>query len=120
LPKQIIATKNVIEGYIAKYKIMPTTLILGASVKPERYSYRAAQRLLEAGHNIIMIGARNGMLFEQPIHDTWLVTEEVDTVTMYLSSGHQLAYQQKILALKPRRVIFNPGSENAEFEIMLH
>lgn len=95
------------------------TLIIGASKNPERYSYKAAERLLTRKHDIYMIGNRPGILFDREIVKQQIPYTDVDTVTMYVSAKNQTGYYQYILSLKPRRVIFNPGTENPEFEKQL-
>ncbi len=95
------------------------TLIIGASIKPERYSYKAAAKLLAHNHGIYMIGNRPGELFNHEITKTQPEYSDVDTVTMYVSSKNQPGYYDYIKALKPRRVIFNPGTENPEFALQL-
>jgi len=95
------------------------TLIIGASVNPERYSYKAAEKLLANGHEIYMIGNREGALFDFPIEKEKLPYPDVDTVTLYVSAKKQEPYYDYIIGLKPRRVIFNPGTENPEFTQLL-
>ncbi len=95
------------------------TLVIGASVNPDRYSYKAAERLLAHGHDIYLVGAREGTLFGQPIEATPQPYTDVDTVTLYLGPANQPAYYDYILSLQPRRVIFNPGTENPSFEARL-
>ncbi len=91
------------------------TLIIGASVKPDRYAYKAAQKLLAHNHGIYMIGNRPGVLFDHEITKEQAAYLDVDTVTMYVSAKNQPGYYDYIRSLKPRRVIFNPGTENPEF-----
>lgn len=91
------------------------TLIIGASVNPERYSYKAAEKLLANHHDIYMIGNRTGILFDREITKEQINYPDVDTVTMYVSAKNQIGYYDYIKSLKPRRVIFNPGTENHEF-----
>lgn len=95
------------------------TLIIGASVNPERYAYKAAEKLLAHKHDIYMIGNKPGVLFDREITKQQAEYADVDTVTMYVSAKNQAGYYDYIKALKPRRVIFNPGTENAEFEKQL-
>jgi len=95
------------------------TLVIGASVNPDRYSYKAAERLLAHGHDIYLVGAREEALFGQPIEATPQPYTDVDTVTLYLGPANQPAYYDYILSLQPRRVIFNPGTENPSFEARL-
>jgi len=98
---------------------MKKTLIIGASIKPERYAYKAAQKLLEHGHEIVMLGRRENELFGHPIHVKKNKFEGIDTVTLYLSAKFQIEYYEYILELHPKRVIFNPGTENPEFQKIL-
>lgn len=91
------------------------TLIIGASVNTERYSYKAAEKLLANKHEIYMIGNRPGILFNRKIIKEQLPFTDVDTVTMYVSAKNQTGYYDYIIRLQPRRVLFNPGTENPEF-----
>lgn len=95
------------------------TLIIGASVKPDRYSYKAAEKLLANNYEFYMLGNKEGFLFERPIVKEQKTYEDVDTVTMYVGARNQVGYYDYIVSLKPRRVIFNPGTENPDFELML-
>ena len=94
------------------------TLIIGASTNSERYSYKAAEKLLAHNHPICMIGNRAGTLFGEEIFNQQIPFSDVGTVTMYVSAKNQLDYYDYIKQLKPRRVIFNPGTENPEFARM--
>lgn len=92
------------------------TLVIGASEKPERYSYKAVKLLKKHNHEVIALAKRKGK-----IDDTRIVTEldpqsEIHTVTIYLSAKNQEEYYQKIIELKPNRIIFNPGTENEELK----
>jgi hypothetical protein len=42
--------------------------------------------------------------------------KKIDTVTMYVNAALSTKYLQDLIDLKPRRVIFNPGSENPSLE----
>jgi|SRR5690554_2953989 len=95
------------------------TLIIGASVKPERYAYKAAEKLLAHKHDIYLIGNRPGQLFGKDIQKNLEPFEDVDTVTLYVSAKNQTGYYDYIVSLHPRRVIFNPGTENPELESIL-
>lgn len=90
------------------------TLIIGASLNPERYSYKAAEKLLANNHEIYMIGNREDTLFEREVSKQQVAFADVDTVTMYVSPQNQTNYFDYIPKLNPRRVIFNPGTENPE------
>lgn len=92
------------------------TLVLGASENPERYSNKAILRLRAKGHKIVGIGRKAGKIDCVGIVDNMIADEEIDTVTMYLNPVNQKPYYGYVLSLKPRRIIFNPGSENEELE----
>ena len=98
---------------------MKKTLIIGASNNQERYSYLAAERLLAHGHEIELIGKRPDLVFGKTIGTDKIAFADIDTVTIYLSEKSQSEYYDYILSLKPKRVIFNPGTENQEFEELL-
>ena len=91
------------------------TLVIGASTNKERYSYKAIHSLVDKSHQVVAIGAKKGMAFDIPIETEKLDFHAVDTVTLYLNSKAQQDYYDYILSLKPRRVIFNPGTENPDF-----
>jgi predicted CoA-binding protein len=89
-----------------------TTLVLGASEKPHRYANKAMRSLLAGGHAVLAVGMREGQVDATPIHTDIPTGARIDTVTLYLSAANQAAWAQRLLALHPRRVIFNPGAEN--------
>ncbi len=97
------------------------TVIIGASTNPSRYAYMAAELLTEYGHDIVPVGIRRGEVFGKQIEDLRQqpVVADVDTVTLYIGPHHQPEWYSYILALKPKRVIFNPGTENPELEKQL-
>ena len=98
---------------------MDKTLIIGASSNPERYSYKAAKRLLDHGFEIELIGRTPDVIFDRTINTEKKDFEDIDTVTLYISDKFQPEYYEYIITLNPRRVIFNPGTENPEFEELL-
>jgi len=98
---------------------MEKTLIIGASSNPERYAYLAAERLLAHGYEIELIGKRPDVIFDRMIDIEKKDFEDIDTVTLYISDKFQPEYYEYIISLNPRRVIFNPGTENPEFEELL-
>lgn len=89
-----------------------TTLVLGASPKPDRYSNLAVRRLREKGHEVIAVGRRAGMIADVRILDDIPSDARVDTVTIYLNEGNQRVWEERLLKLAPKRIIFNPGAEN--------
>jgi predicted CoA-binding protein len=92
------------------------TLVLGASVHPSRYSFLAIRSLLKHGHEVVAVGRETGKVGEVQIVNDFPKNDKIDTITMYLNARNQKEYQDKIIALKPRRIIFNPGAENEELE----
>ncbi len=92
------------------------TLVIGASHKPERYSYKAMNMLKAHGHTVEALGRRARHFEDWTIDEGKPHYESVDTVTLYLNPKNQQEYYQYIKDLQPRRVIFNPGTENAPFE----
>ena len=91
-----------------------TTLVLGASANPSRYSNIAINRLRSKNHPVVAIGKRNGTVGDTPVETTTRDIENLDTVTLYLNPNNQKPYYQYIIDLKPKRIIFNPGTENDE------
>lgn len=93
-------------------------LLLGASLNPERTAYLAALRLQAAGHSLYLLGARPGTLMGLPLHTEWPQPSDFTphTVTLYLGPAAQPLYRQAILASQAQRVVFNPGTENPDFE----
>jgi predicted CoA-binding protein len=90
------------------------TVVLGASEKPSRYSNMAVNRLSAHKHPVIAVGRREGRIGNVPIVTGQPKEEEVDTVTLYLNPTNQKPFYDYILSLKPKRIIFNPGTENPE------
>lgn len=88
---------------------------MGASLNPGRYSNLAIRRLVDHHIETTAFGIRGGTVSNVQIKDNFVDFQNIDTVTLYLNPSHQPEYYQKILDLKPRRVIFNPGTENPEF-----
>ncbi len=88
------------------------TLVLGASENPSRYSNAAIKKLRAYGHNVVAIGRRPGTVNDVDIVKGMPHFEGIDTVTMYMSDQNQKDFEDYILSLKPKRIIFNPGAEN--------
>ena len=93
---------------------MGITLVLGASTRRERFSYLAMKSLHEHNYQFVAIGAKEGEAFDVKIMVGKPELNDVETVTLYLNPERQREYYQYILALKPKRIIFNPGTENGE------
>ena len=94
-------------------------LVIGASTKPDRYSYKAIKMLQRGNYQVVAIGIKNEMLGEIEIQIGKPNLDNIHTVTMYLGPQNQQDIQEYILSLKPKRVVFNPGTENPDFEKML-
>ncbi|MGC6430173.1 MAG: CoA-binding protein [Jejuia sp.] len=95
------------------------TLVLGASLKPNRYSNYAIQRLVANHIETVAFGLKKGDVEGVAIATDLLNYEDIHTVTLYLNSKRQKTYYNYIVSLKPSRVIFNPGTENPElYEIL--
>ena len=91
------------------------TLVFGASLKPNRYSNYAIQRLVANNHEVAAFGLKKGEVDGVNIDIELKAYKNIDTVTLYIKEKRQAAYYDYIIGLKPNRVIFNPGTENPEF-----
>jgi uncharacterized protein len=94
------------------------TLVIGASENPSRYSNLAVKKLATHGHPVLALGKKRGTIGNIIIETEKLAFDDVDTVTLYLNPGNQKEYYDYILSLHPRRIIFNPGTENEELEAL--
>lgn len=95
------------------------TLVLGASSKPEKYSYKAISLLVEKGNTVLAIGQNTGEISGIKIQTKAIPIKNIDTVTLYLNPLRQRDYYNYIIEANPKRVIFNPGTENPEFYQLL-
>ena len=95
------------------------TLVLGASLKPNRYSNYAIQRLVANKNEVVAFGLEKGNVSGIEIDTSLLPYRDIHTVTLYLNAKRQKDYYDYILSLKPERVIFNPGTENEVLETIL-
>jgi uncharacterized protein len=91
------------------------TVLIGASENPDRYAHRAALSLLNHGHETVLVGQRTGQVAGHPIQTGQPALTDVDTVTLYVGPAHQPALYDYIESMRPRRVVFNPGTENPDF-----
>ena len=94
------------------------TVIIGATPDRTRYAYLAAQMLTEYQHDIVPLSIKRGEVFGKEILDLRKrpQIDGVDTVTLYIGPQNQPEWYDYILSLKPKRIIFNPGTENNELE----
>jgi uncharacterized protein len=95
------------------------TVVIGASENPERYSYKAIIALQAHNHPVIALGMRSGDINGTEIRTDKPLVDDVDTVSIYLNPFNQKFWYDYIISLKPKRVVFNPGAENSEFEFIL-
>jgi predicted CoA-binding protein len=94
------------------------TVVVGATTNPGRYAYLAANMLKQYQHEVVPLGIKTGEVAGKPILDIRErpKIEGVDTITLYIGPQRQPEWYDYLLELKPRRIIFNPGTENEEFE----
>ncbi|MFT4805925.1 MAG: putative CoA-binding protein [Psychroserpens sp.] len=95
------------------------TLVIGASLKLERYSNIVINKLTNYNHDVIAFGLREGQVAGIDIDTHLIPYKDIDTVTLYLNPERQKEYYEYIIGLHPKRVIFNPGTENPEFQNIL-
>jgi len=91
---------------------MQNVVIIGASDKPDRYSYLANKMLIANGHNVFLVNP-----FKTTIDGTMCyrsvaeVPRPIDTITVYINSSRLKEHVKDIIELNPKRLIFNPGTE---------
>ncbi|MEN8202865.1 MAG: CoA-binding protein [Bacteroidota bacterium] len=91
------------------------TLVLGASPNPVRFSHKAVKSLLRHEKKVVAVGFKEGMIAEEEILVGQPQIDNVHTVSIYIGSSRQTDYYDYIISLKPKRVVFNPGTVNPEF-----
>lgn len=91
------------------------TVVLGASPNPARYSFKAVKSLLRYGHEVVAVGFRPGVIYDKFIQRGFPEIENVHTIALYIGEERQIEFHDYILSLKPKRVIFNPGTLNEPF-----
>jgi predicted CoA-binding protein len=95
------------------------TLVLGASTKPERYAFKAITMLTDKGHSVLAIGQNAGEVAGIKIKTKAIPLSNIDTISLYLNPARQRDYYNYIVEAKPKRVLFNPGTENPELYQLL-
>ena len=90
-------------------------MVLGASPNPVRFSHKAVKSLLRHDQQVVAVGFKNAEIADQEILTGHPHIENVHTVSIYIGSSRQTEYYEYIISLKPKRVIFNPGTINPEF-----
>lgn len=94
------------------------TLVIGASENKERYSNMAVQKLISHQQPVVALGAKKGKIGDTIIETEKKPFTDIDTVTLYINPARQPDYYSYILSLHPKRIIFNPGTENEELEML--
>lgn len=103
--------------FISYLRNMKRTLVLGASPNPDRYSYKATIALNNNNHPVFPVGLRKGVIDVIEILTDTPAIENIDTLTLYVGPKNQPVYYDYILnQINPKRIIFNPGTENPELE----
>lgn len=92
-----------------------TALVFGASLRPQRYSNLAINRLVNHNIPVVAFGLNKGLVAGVPVDTELKDYPDIDTVTLYMNPKRQAEFYNYIISLKPNRVIFNPGTENPEF-----
>jgi len=95
------------------------TVVLGATTNPERYAFKAISMLVDKGHSVLAIGQNVGEVAGIKINTKQIPLTNINTITMYLNPIRQRDYYNYIIETKPKRVVFNPGTENPEFYQLL-
>ncbi len=95
------------------------TLVLGATTKSDRYAFRAINMLVEKGHSVLAIGQNAGEVAGIKIRTKAIPVKNIDTITLYLNPKNQRDYYNYIVESQPKRVVFNPGTENPELYQLL-
>lgn len=94
------------------------TVIIGASPNSDRYSYKATVSLLQHNHSVFPLGIKSGKINNTDIITNKPIIKNIDTVTLYVGPNNQTTWIDYILSLNPKRLIFNPGTENPKFEAL--
>ena len=97
---------------------MKKTLVIGATPDSSRYAYLASNKLVRYGHQIVNVGMKKGEVAGVEIEKPETIHHDIDTVTLYVGTRNQPPLYDYILNTHPKRIIFNPGTENAELESM--
>lgn len=95
------------------------TLVFGASLKPDRYSNRAVRLLRVNNVDTVAFGMQEGEISDVQVTTNLDDAQDIHTISLYMNPNRQREYYEQILAIKPKRVIFNPGTENRELQNLL-
>ncbi len=93
---------------------MENVAVIGASPKEDRYSNKAIRLLEEYRHNPIPVAPKHDIIEGKKVYKTLEdIPEKIDTITMYVGPNRQDAIIKEIIKIAPKRVIFNPDTENS-------
>lgn len=95
------------------------TLVLGATTKPDRAAFKAVEMLVAKGHSVLALGQNAGEVAGIKINTKAIPVKNIDTISLYINPTRQRDYYNYIVDAKPKRVLFNPGTENPEFYQLL-
>jgi hypothetical protein len=98
---------------------MKKVLVIGASLNEHRYSNMAIKKLRKYDYEVLAIGLRKGMVKDVIIQTDKINFENIHTITLYINPQRQKEFYDYLLSLKPKRIIFNPGTENLELKTIL-
>lgn len=99
-----------------KNNIAHSTLVVGASLNDQRYSHKAILTLRKNDIPTYALGLKSGIVGDVNIETEWKKFTDIHTVTIYMNPKRQEEVIEPILALSPKRIIFNPGTENLKFQ----
>jgi predicted CoA-binding protein len=103
---------------VESQKINKKTLVLGATPNEGRYANLASNRLVSHGHSIVNVGIKEGEAAGVPIEKPETIHDDIDTITLYIGPQNQPPLYEYIINTHPKRIIFNPGTENNELRKM--
>jgi predicted CoA-binding protein len=91
------------------------TLVIGATTKPERAAFKAIEMLVAKGNSVLALGQNTGEIAGIKINTKAIPVKKIDTISLYINPSRQKEYYNYIIEAKPKRVLFNPGTENPQF-----
>ncbi len=98
---------------------MKKTLVLGASLRTDRYSNFAIHSFIDKKYDVVGVGLKEGIIDGVSVSTGMPKFEDIHTITLYLNPKRQEDYYDYIISLNPQRVIFNPGTKNEALEDLL-
>jgi len=92
--------------------------VIGASENTSRYSNMCINNLLNKGYQVIAYGNKKGIINQTEIQTEKIYADNIHTITLYIAANKQPEWYELILKCKPKRLIFNPGTENPELSTL--